>query len=157
MAPVDNNSDAMEDVAVADVPQAAGVPEGPVVDNRDVEAALGPSAVTVQFRWGVETFKRTDRVQCGRFVYKARGSVDGRGGLELSYSEHGGGSWELGGSSGGCLYRILTNAATPAALIGSQEWARTSGGTCHIIVMQSAATESGGWIDPALLAFDQRW
>mmetsp|Transcript_11930 Transcript_11930/g.32754 ORF Transcript_11930/g.32754 Transcript_11930/m.32754 type:complete len:130 (-) Transcript_11930:99-488(-) len=129
MAPVDNNSDAMEDVAVADVPQGQGQE---FLDQADVSAF-------------------------GKYTVQARGSVDGRGGLELSYSEHGGGSWELGGSSGGCLYRILTNAATPAALIGSQEWARTSGGTCHIIVMQSAATESGGWIDPALLAFDQRW
>merc|ERR1712151_32535 len=82
------------------------------------EPAVGPDAVTVQFRWGVETFKRTDVVQSGRYVYKSRTTLDGRGGLTLGYKEDDSGipaHWALGSGSGGTLYRLENDGATPAA------------------------------------------
>mmetsp|Transcript_18389 Transcript_18389/g.53430 ORF Transcript_18389/g.53430 Transcript_18389/m.53430 type:complete len:168 (-) Transcript_18389:171-674(-) len=144
-----------DEPVTAPAPQEAGAAEGP--EGPPAEASGGPPAVTVQFIWGTETFRRTDRVECGRFVYKTRGTVDGKGGLILGYAEHEGGCWELGSISGGCLYRFQTDAKTPAGLVGCRPWTRRSGGgTCNIVVMQRAA-ETNGWVDPALLAFDRRW
>mmetsp|Transcript_84770 Transcript_84770/g.263727 ORF Transcript_84770/g.263727 Transcript_84770/m.263727 type:complete len:159 (-) Transcript_84770:14-490(-) len=158
MAPLDSDTEVAEDAAMAVASCTEQAAEGPREGAFVGDALPGPPAVTVQFRWGIQTFQRTERMQCGRYVYQARGSVDGKGGLTLGYSEQGGGSWELGSSSGGCLYSFQTNAVTPAALVGNHPWERRAGGgTSHIIVMQSAATESGGWIDPALLAFDKKW
>mmetsp|Transcript_87159 Transcript_87159/g.247132 ORF Transcript_87159/g.247132 Transcript_87159/m.247132 type:complete len:172 (+) Transcript_87159:154-669(+) len=169
---VDNGS--REDVAMAisqDLGEApATAAAAAVVDAGDrmaedaaAAAAHGavqpgvPPAVTVQFMWGTQTFQRSEDVQGGRPVYRARGTVDGKPGLTLSYGEHGGGAWELGSNSGGCLYRIHTDAMSPGAFIGRQPWERVYGGTIYVTVMQSAPTDSGGWIDPALLAFDKEW
>eukprot|EP00415_Alexandrium_ostenfeldii_P003001 UN3001 len=151
----------MEDVSAAEGPPVQNNPaeDDPPGESTNIPAApLGPPAVTVEFMWGCQTFRRTEKTQCGRFVYKARGTVDGRGGLELSYSEHGGGSWELGSESGGCLYRYRTDGDTPSVLVGNLQWSRRSGGTIYVTLMQSAASsENGGWVDPALLAFHRKW
>merc|ERR1712110_359480 len=108
---------------------------------------------------------------------KTRGTVDGKGGLTLSYREpaataatgtddagsgkplssSGVGWWELGSKSGGCLYRHTTSATTPASLVGNLPWERSYGGAIHIPVMISAKPDGGGWIDPGILAFDQQW
>mmetsp|Transcript_29515 Transcript_29515/g.57912 ORF Transcript_29515/g.57912 Transcript_29515/m.57912 type:complete len:149 (-) Transcript_29515:71-517(-) len=121
-------------------------------------ASPPPPAVTVQFRWGIETFRRTEDQQGGRFVYKAKGSVDGRGGLRLAYGEKNGGCWELGNSAGNCQYRLRSDAQSPGDFIGYQAWERAAGGgECWITVMKSAATDNGGWVDPALLAFDKQF
>merc|ERR1719282_1577530 len=82
------------------------------------------AAVTVQFRWGTQVFYRTETVQCNRFVYKSRGTVDGKGGLILGYSDSDGGQWQLGSGSGGCLYRFRSAAESPAELIGDHPWER---------------------------------
>eukprot|EP00811_Abedinium_folium_P008252 NODE_17624_length_933_cov_10.362283.p2 GENE.NODE_17624_length_933_cov_10.362283~~NODE_17624_length_933_cov_10.362283.p2 ORF type:complete len:224 (-),score=64.90 NODE_17624_length_933_cov_10.362283:262-846(-) len=136
-------------------------------DGTEGPSPPGPEAFSVQLMWGVETMTRQPYARCGRFVYKSRGSVDGRGGIELSYAAGGqggeggegdaGGSWEIGGPSSGCLYRIRSDALTPQALIGRLPWTRSYGGVIYLTLVVSAATQSGGWIDPQLLAFNKKW
>mmetsp|Transcript_28056 Transcript_28056/g.74130 ORF Transcript_28056/g.74130 Transcript_28056/m.74130 type:complete len:182 (-) Transcript_28056:76-621(-) len=117
-----------------------------------------PQAVSVQFPWGTDTFRATPEEKCGRFVYKTRGSIDGKGGLTLSFTDEHGGCWELGGSTG-TLYRRHGVDRSPSELIGYNEWQRSvGGGIIWITVMRSASSSTtGGWIDPALLAFDRKW
>ncbi|CAE8590862.1 unnamed protein product [Polarella glacialis] len=118
-------------------------------------AVIGPPEVTVQFRWAVETFRRTDLVEGARVVYRSRGTVDGKGGLKLSYQETTA-AWEVSSSSGGCLYRLPGNFASPADFVGSRSWQRSYGGECNLIVMQKVhVEEDSGWLEPGLLAFDR--
>eukprot|EP00929_Paragymnodinium_shiwhaense_P026766 TRINITY_DN15833_c0_g1_i1.p1 TRINITY_DN15833_c0_g1~~TRINITY_DN15833_c0_g1_i1.p1 ORF type:complete len:115 (-),score=19.01 TRINITY_DN15833_c0_g1_i1:63-407(-) len=111
----------------------------------------------VQFMWGAQEFRRTGVVQCGRYLFKARGTVDGKGGLTLGYSEDSGGCWELGSPSGGTLYRIKTDAASPAGFLGQQKWQRKAGGPdIYVTIMQrSVEQDLEGWIDPQLLAMEK--
>ncbi|CAK9033908.1 unnamed protein product [Durusdinium trenchii] len=124
----------------------------------DVE---GPAVVTVQFRWATETFLRTEDRAHGRHIYRSRGTLDGKGGLRLQYqkSESENGGWEISGSQGKCLYRLITDAESPADFLGSQTWARAFGEPTQLVVMQKhrAEIEPGGWIEPGLLAFDRSW
>merc|ERR1712107_850143 len=106
---------------------------------------------------GTETMKRTKQVRCGRYVYKSRGSLDGRGGIELSYNDENNGCWEIGGPSSGCLYRLEAKCVTPEGILGDRIWTRSYGGDIHIIICVSVATDNGGWIDPALLCFDRSY
>eukprot|EP00435_Cladocopium_sp_Y103_P034819 s505_g9.t1 len=48
-----------------------------------------PDLVTVEFRWGTETFFRTEDRTHGRYVYRSRGTLDGKGGLRLQYQKLG--------------------------------------------------------------------
>ena len=132
--------------------------EGAPAEGADADPA-GPPAISVQFRWGSQVFKRTEELRCGRRVYKSRGTLDGKGGLTLAYSScRLTGSWELGSESGGCLYFMESDAMTPSALIGNLQWARHPSGTCFITIMQSAAdAELGGWVDQPLLAMESMW
>merc|ERR1719203_1466454 len=141
----------MNDVINDDVTKAEdeNVPANDDSGSMLQKSALpGPGGVTVQFMWGSQTFSRTDALQEGRYIYKARGTVDGKGGLTLCYSDRNGGSWELGSDSGGCLYYFETRAETPEGLVGHRQWTRRTGGSTWLVVMQSASTGSGGWIDP---------
>mmetsp|Transcript_86933 Transcript_86933/g.243633 ORF Transcript_86933/g.243633 Transcript_86933/m.243633 type:complete len:194 (+) Transcript_86933:179-760(+) len=139
------------DLAAAEMAQAPGCPAARLP---------GPPAVTVQFMWGTQTFYRTGVLQSGRCVYKARGTLDGKGGLTLGYREAAAGEqcgrWELGSVSGGCLYRLKSDASTPSEFVGNLPWERSYGGTVHVTVMQSAQTTCG-YVDPGLLAFDSLW
>eukprot|EP00931_Biecheleriopsis_adriatica_P120235 TRINITY_DN95350_c0_g1_i1.p1 TRINITY_DN95350_c0_g1~~TRINITY_DN95350_c0_g1_i1.p1 ORF type:complete len:179 (+),score=25.58 TRINITY_DN95350_c0_g1_i1:38-574(+) len=122
------------------------------------QPALGPAVMKVQFRWAVETFLRTDRMEHGRFVYRSRGSLDGKGGLQLSYQKKPDlpdgfeGAWEISSSAGKCLYRLACDGDTPTALVGSRPWARSYGGECNIVVMQSTQEDVVGWVEGGLAA-----
>mmetsp|Transcript_30761 Transcript_30761/g.56076 ORF Transcript_30761/g.56076 Transcript_30761/m.56076 type:complete len:227 (+) Transcript_30761:37-717(+) len=157
-ASVPSTSKPPEKAAGEDSGQAS--PDSAVVST-SVSPESGPPIVTVQFKWGVETFTQTDIIECERFVYRSRGSLDGRGGLKLSYSAPVDGAttgcWQLGSPSGGVLYRIENDGMTPAALLGNLPWKRAYGGVVHITVMRKTeeAQESAGWIDPPLLAGDK--
>merc|ERR1719231_726682 len=101
-----------------------------------------PEAVMVQFMWGAQEFRRTETMQCGRYLFKARGTADGKGGLTLGYSELNGGCWELGSPSGGTLYRIITDATSPAGFLGNQAWQRKAGGgQIFITIMQRSVAD----------------
>lgn len=127
-----------------------------------------PAVITVQFRWAAQTFHRSDAVNCNRHVYRSRGALDGKGGLVLQYNdsvEHGK-CWELGSLSGGVLYRLPSEATSPAGFIGNLPWNRTGGGTCYVTVMRknmaataadAAIDEVVGWVEPRLLAAESLW
>ncbi|CAK0822184.1 unnamed protein product [Prorocentrum cordatum] len=115
----------------------------------------GPPALQVQFAWAAQLFQRTEVLSFGRHVYRTRGSLDGLGGLTLSYSMRQGGSWELGSPSGGCLYHFRSDAETPTVLVGCHPWSRVPSGVCHITVGQRAEVEElCGWVDPGLFALE---
>ncbi|CAL1163407.1 unnamed protein product [Cladocopium goreaui] len=125
-----------------------------------------PDLVTVEFRWGTETFFRTEDRTHGRYIYRSRGTLDGKGGLRLQYQmskseidERDDSGWEICGSQGKCLYRLQTDAASPGDFLGSQTWARGDRSSITLVVMQKARAdiEPGGWIEGGLLAFDRRW
>eukprot|EP00928_Gymnodinium_smaydae_P008462 TRINITY_DN13083_c0_g4_i1.p1 TRINITY_DN13083_c0_g4~~TRINITY_DN13083_c0_g4_i1.p1 ORF type:complete len:196 (-),score=39.54 TRINITY_DN13083_c0_g4_i1:180-722(-) len=146
-------------LAAAELADHSGPPQSVrTADNANASTG-GPPAVTVQFMWGTQTFHRTDTQQSGRHVYRARGTLDGKGGLTLAYresesEESAPGFWELGNSSGSCLYRLRTAALTPSELIGTMPWERSvGGGSVNIVMMQSVSVESGGWVDPGLLPY----